>query len=136
MSTCKARGWGGEHIPLRSIMVSKDYRGMLEVVSLGDMMIAAISSDDPLMLNFTLRERVSSSDAAKGIILACELGLIKSLALILEAGYSAGEDAMLAACRNAHSDVVTLLLHHGIQMTDTSRHLLERSNSKNRHKGQ
>lgn len=110
------------------ISMCSNYRGMLEVVTLGDMMIAAISSNDTSMLNFTLKEKVPSSEAEKGILLACELGLIKSLAQIVEAGYTPGEDAMRAACRNGHSDVVNLLLQKGGQMSEISRQLLARSN--------
>lgn len=98
---------------------------MLDQETLGEMLVAAISLGDTLMLHFTLHEGVlSSSDAANGIILACELGLTNSLALILEAGYTAGDDAMLAACRYGYLDVVRLLLQHGLQLTETSRRLL------------
>ena len=108
---------------------STDYRGMLDLVTLGDMLIVAISSDDTQMLKFTLGEKVSRLDAALGLMIACELGLTRSLALILEAGYTAGEDAMLAACRNGHPDVVKLLLQHGLQLTHASRHILGRNNA-------
>ena len=96
-------------------------------VSSGALLLAAVSSGNPSMLQAALKRWQSQEDMGCAMQVACQFGYVDVVKKLLsETDYNPCRHAMWAACTGGHQGIVQLLMQHGMSVTDVEHGICER----------
>ena len=93
----------------------------------GALLLAAVSSNNAVMLQAALQRPQSNEDMTGAMQVACQIGDVDVVKKLLsKTDYKPCRLAMWAACMAGQLEIVELLVQHGLSVTDVEHGICER----------